>query len=153
MDRVLGYFDVDLVRDVLDIPLAGDVAFRELAAALWAVGFAVRYRAVNVIRFRAAVAFMTRLATRLLLPALLLRLLVGSFLAGRTGRVIPVARGRSVLVAVAEDLGLRKVTICLMRLKSYEKRCRSPDGYRFKARSSARQTDPTPHESESSSDS
>ena len=108
MDRVLGDLDVDIVRDVFDIPLAGDVALRELAAALRAVGFAVLYRAVNVIGFRATVAFMPQLATRLLLPALLLRLLVGSFLAGRTGRVIPMARGRSVPVAVAEDLGLRE---------------------------------------------
>jgi len=108
MDRVLGDFDVDIVRDVFDLPLAGDVALRELAAALRAVGFAVRYRAVKVIRFRATVAFMTRLATRLLLPAFLLRLFVGSFLTGRTGWVIPTARGRSVPVAVGENLGLRE---------------------------------------------
>jgi hypothetical protein len=72
------------------------------------VGLAVRYLAVNVIRFRATVAFMTLLATGLLLPAFFLRLLVGSFLAGRTGRVIPTARGRSVTAAVGEDLGLRE---------------------------------------------
>ena len=66
MDRVLGDLDMDIVRDVLDIPFAGDVALRELAAAIRAVGFAMLYRAVNVIRFRATVAFMTRLATRLL---------------------------------------------------------------------------------------
>jgi UDP-N-acetyl-D-galactosamine dehydrogenase len=65
-------------------------------------------RVVDVIRFRAAVAFMPQLATRLLLPAFLLRLLVGSFLAGRTGRIVPTTRGRSVPVAVGEDLGLCK---------------------------------------------
>jgi hypothetical protein len=106
MDRVLGDFYVDILRDVFDIPFPGDVALRELAAALRAVGFAVLYLAVNVIRFRAAVAFMTRFAARLLLPAFLLRLFVGSFLAGRTGWVIPTTRGRSVPVAVGEDLGL-----------------------------------------------
>jgi hypothetical protein len=108
MDRVLGDLDVNLVRDVLDIPFAGNVALRELAAAIRAVGFAVLYRAVNVIRFRATVAFMTLFTTRLLLPAFFLRLLVGSFLAGRTGRVIPTARGKSVPVTVGEDLGLRE---------------------------------------------
>ena len=73
-----------------------------------------------------------------------LRFLGGSFLAARTGRVVPTAFGRSIAVAVGEDLGLReqgkdhgllaesenglglrKVTICLMRLKSYTD-CRSP---------------------------
>jgi hypothetical protein len=72
------------------------------------VGFTVLFPVVHVIRFRPTMALMTLLAAGLAFPTLFIRLLVGSFLAGGTGRVIPAAPARLIAVAVGDDLGLRE---------------------------------------------